>query len=115
MSTNPRFIYTHAFFAIDYPYSPRAHRGLPHNSGKECILVLQGGGALGAYQAGVFESLSNVYQEPTWVAGIAIGSINAALIAGNPGHSRIGKASRILGSRQFVTPATCARHEHQRP
>jgi NTE family protein len=58
---------------------------------KECILVLQGGGALGAYQAGVFESLGKFYQEPNWVAGISIGAINAALIAGNPAHARLAK------------------------
>ena len=53
----------------------------------ECILVLQGGGALGAYQAGVFEALGASWREPTWVAGISIGAINAALIVGNaPGH-----------------------------
>ena len=61
------------------------------NAAKDCILVLQGGGALGAYQAGVFESLSKVYREPTWVAGISIGSINAALICGNPAHARVAK------------------------
>jgi NTE family protein len=55
---------------------------------EDCILVLQGGGALGAYQAGVFEALSKVYREPTWVAGISIGAINAALIAGNPPRLR---------------------------
>lgn len=60
----------------------------PAPDGAECILVLQGGGALGAYQAGVFESLSEVYREPTWVAGISIGAINAALIAGNPAALR---------------------------
>jgi NTE family protein len=57
----------------------------------DCILVLQGGGALGAYQAGVFESLSNVYHEPTWVAGISIGAINAALIAGNAPNMRVAR------------------------
>ena len=56
---------------------------------QECILVLQGGGALGAYQAGVFEALSTVYREPTWVAGISIGAINSALIAGNPANKRV--------------------------
>ena len=56
---------------------------------QECILVLQGGGALGAYQAGVFEALSTVYREPTWVAGISIGAINSALIAGNPANQRV--------------------------
>ncbi len=51
--------------------------------------MLQGGGALGAYQAGVFEALSTVYREPTWVAGISIGAINSALIAGNPANKRV--------------------------
>ncbi|WP_310338831.1 patatin-like phospholipase family protein [Rhodoferax saidenbachensis] len=61
------------------------------NSDKECILVLQGGGALGSYQAGVFEALSKVYREPTWMAGISIGAINCALIAGNPPHTRVAR------------------------
>ena len=52
-------------------------------------LVLQGGGALGAYQAGVFDELSKVPHEPTWVAGVSIGAINAALIVGNEPHKRV--------------------------
>lgn len=52
-------------------------------------LVLQGGGALGAYQAGVFEAMSKIPTEPRWVAGISIGSINAALIAGNEPDKRV--------------------------
>ncbi len=58
---------------------------------EEAILVLQGGGALGAYQAGVFESLGKVYREPNWVAGISIGAINAALIAGNAAAHRVAR------------------------
>ncbi len=58
---------------------------------EECILVLQGGGALGAYQAGVFEELAKAEHEPSWVAGISIGSINAALIAGNKATTRIAR------------------------
>jgi NTE family protein len=51
----------------------------------ECIaLVLQGGGALGAYQAGVYEALAEASLHPDWVAGISIGAINAAIVAGNP-------------------------------
>ncbi len=46
-------------------------------------LVLQGGGALGAYQGGAYESLSAAGREPDWLAGISIGAINSALIAGN--------------------------------
>ena len=50
-------------------------------------LVLQGGGALGAYQAGVFDEMVAIDVVPTWVAGVSIGAINAALIAGNaPAH-----------------------------
>ena len=51
----------------------------------DCIaLVLQGGGALGAYQAGVYEALAEADIQPNWVAGVSIGAINAAIIAGNP-------------------------------
>jgi len=58
----------------------------------ECIaLLLQGGGALGAYQAGVYEALSEAHLAPDWVAGISIGAVNAALIAGNPPHARVEK------------------------
>ena len=46
-------------------------------------LVLQGGGALGAYQGGVFEALCEVGIEPDWLSGVSIGGINAAIIAGN--------------------------------
>jgi NTE family protein len=60
-------------------------------SSEECILVLQGGGALGAYQGGVFEALNNVMHAPHWVAGISIGAINAALIAGNPAPQRVAR------------------------
>ena len=53
------------------------------------ILLLQGGGALGAYQAGVYEGLVEVGHEPSWVVGISIGAINASLIVGNPPERRI--------------------------
>lgn len=55
----------------------------------ERVLVLQGGGALGAYQGGVYESLAAAGEHPDWVAGISIGAINAALIAGNPPEKRV--------------------------
>ena len=54
-------------------------------------LVLQGGGALGAYQGGVYEALFERYQSLDWVAGVSIGAINASIIAGNPPAERIGK------------------------
>jgi NTE family protein len=53
------------------------------------VLVLQGGGALGAYQAGVFTGIAEVGIVPDWIAGISIGAINAALIAGNPPEKRV--------------------------
>jgi NTE family protein len=53
------------------------------------VLVLQGGGALGAYQAGVYEGLAEAGHAPTWVVGVSIGSINTALIAGNPPEKRV--------------------------
>jgi NTE family protein len=52
-------------------------------------LVLQGGGALGAYQAGVYQALHEAGLEPDWVAGVSIGAINSALIAGNPRERRV--------------------------
>ena len=58
---------------------------------EKLILVLQGGGALGAYQAGAYEALDEVGLLPDWIAGISIGAINAAIIAGNPPHARIAR------------------------
>ncbi|MPT47084.1 MAG: patatin-like phospholipase family protein [Sphingobium sp.] len=55
------------------------------------VLVLQGGGALGSYQAGVYQELSALDIDVDWVAGISIGAINAAIIAGNPPEQRIEK------------------------
>jgi NTE family protein len=52
-------------------------------------LVLQGGGALGAYQAGVYQALHEAHIEPDWVSGVSIGAINAAIIAGNPPSLRL--------------------------
>jgi len=68
--------------------NPQAQRADADN---DCVLVLQGGGALGSYQAGVFEVLSQQWRQPTWLAGISIGAINAALIAGNPPQQRVAR------------------------
>src|SRR5262245_27772577 len=58
----------------------------------ECIaLLLQGGGALGSYQAGVYQALSEANLHPDWVAGISIGAINSAIIVGNPPEQRVAK------------------------
>jgi NTE family protein len=53
------------------------------------ILALQGGGALGAFQAGAYQALHESGYEPDWVAGISIGAINASIIAGNPSNQRL--------------------------
>ena len=52
-------------------------------------LVLQGGGALGAYQGGVYQALAEADLHPDWVAGVSIGAVNSALIAGNPPETRV--------------------------
>ena len=52
-------------------------------------LLLQGGGALGAYQGGVYQALAEADLHPDWVAGVSIGAINSALIAGNPPERRV--------------------------
>jgi NTE family protein len=55
------------------------------------VLLLQGGGALGSYQGGVYEKLAETPFLPDWVAGISIGAVNAALIAGNPPERRVAR------------------------
>jgi NTE family protein len=61
----------------------------PASYDRKVGLVLQGGGALGSYQAGVYEALGCSEYSPDWVAGISIGAINAAIIAGNAPESRV--------------------------
>ena len=61
----------------------------PSSYNKKVGLVLQGGGALGSYQAGVYEALASSEYLPDWVAGISIGAINAAIIAGNHPDDRL--------------------------
>lgn len=67
------------------PEAPKPN-GTPFDS---VCLLLQGGGALGAYQAGVYEVLHEADIEPTWIAGISIGAINSAIIAGNEREHRV--------------------------
>ena len=59
------------------------------------ILALQGGGALGAFQAGAYQALSEYGYEPDWVAGISIGAINASIIAGNEKNDRLKKLEKF--------------------
>jgi NTE family protein len=55
----------------------------------QTALVFQGGGALGAYQAGVYQALAEAGCAPDWLSGISIGAINAAIIAGNEPDMRL--------------------------
>src|ERR1700693_316640 len=74
------------------PHLTTADRRLPF----DCIaLLLQGGGALGAYQGGVYEALAEADIHPNWIAGISIGAINAAIIAGNPPNSRVDRLREL--------------------
>src|SRR6516225_8622067 len=73
----------------------------PTNHFKRAALVLQGGGALGAYQAGVYEVLSEAGYEPHWIAGISIEGINAAIIVGNKPVDRL---SHLREFWQWITP-----------
>ncbi|HEY2137954.1 MAG TPA: patatin-like phospholipase family protein [Xanthobacteraceae bacterium] len=63
----------------------------PADYDKRTGLVLQGGGALGSYQAGVYEALATCEYQPGWVAGISIGAINGAIIAGNAPENRVAR------------------------
>lgn len=67
----------------------KSHRGLPRPEFEQLALVLQGGGALGSYQAGVYQALDEAGIELNWIAGVSIGAVNAALIAGSAPEDRI--------------------------
>src|SRR5271155_580944 len=71
------------------PMRPENLPARPPFYDKKIGLVLQGGGALGSYQAGVYEALASSDYLPDWVAGISIGAINAAIIAGNAPDDRL--------------------------
>ena len=96
--------------------APRTTRAVPpplsaadFRSHEHRILLLQGGGALGAYHGGVYEGIAAVGFAPDWVVGISIGAINAALIVGNPPERRVDRLHEfwnLISSRApFVLPA----------
>src|ERR1700739_2939787 len=76
------------------PQFTTAERRLPFET---IALVLQGGGALGSYQAGVYEALAEAGIQPNWIAGVSIGAINAAIIAGNPPQARVDRLREFWG------------------
>jgi NTE family protein len=75
----------------------------PASYDKKVGLVLQGGGALGSYQAGVYEALSGSEYTPDWIAGISIDAINAAIIAGNAPNDRV---DRLRSFWEAITAPT---------
>ncbi len=72
-------------------HSPRDVRSPATNLPGQVVLVLQGGGAVGSYQAGVYQALHEAGIEPDWIIGTSIGAINASLIAGNEPEHRLSK------------------------
>ena len=76
---------------------------------EQTVLALQGGGALGAYQAGIYEGMAECGFAPNWVTGVSIGAVNAALIAGNPRERRIERLGafwdRVSSGIPIVPPA----------
>src|SRR5262245_48498624 len=77
----------------------------PASYDKKVGLVLQGGGALGSYQAGVYEALASSEYMPDWVAGISIGAINAAIIAGNAPKDRVPRLRSFW--EEITAPTAC--------
>ena len=82
----------------------------PAPRAEQTVLVLQGGGALGADQAGVYEGLDKQGIRPQWVAGVSIGAVNAAIIAGNPPERRVERLREFWDgvSSQLLAPALSA-------
>lgn len=97
--------------------SPYAKAAREFGAHEERILVLQGGGALGAYQAGVYEGLATAGFTPNWVAGTSIGAINAALITGNTPERRLERLKEFwdLVSSRAPEIAPLAGTEFMRP
>jgi NTE family protein len=83
---------------------PRSITALGRSLPGQIVLVLQGGGALGSYQAGVYQALHEAEIEPDWIIGTSIGAINAGLIAGNPPERRLSRL-REFWKRMEQNPA----------
>ena len=100
-SNTPGFaVARHRFWQIDDMAKPPVNR-------EKRVLVLQGGGALGAYQAGAYEALAAAGHEPEWVAGVSIGAINASIIAGNRADKRVERLRQfweLVSSRLTLPP-----------
>lgn len=84
----------------------------PHDA--RVALVLQGGGALGAYQAGVYETLAQSRYAPEWLVGVSIGAVNAALIAGNPPARRVARLREFWQLVSSGLPLPAPQHAEAR-
>ena len=76
---------------IQPPIDQESSQPLRKPQKMQVVLVFQGGGALGAYQAGVYQALHEAQIEPDWIVGTSIGAINASLIAGNEIGDRLAR------------------------
>jgi NTE family protein len=91
------------------PAKAPAAEPMPNGTQFESVaLLLQGGGALGAYQAGVYEALAEHGIEPSWIAGISIGAVNSAIIAGNAPQDRVAKLRAFW---ELVSSSTTSWHD----
>jgi NTE family protein len=98
------------FAALQHVKLPAVETSMRKSDQEKTVVVLQGGGALGAYQAGAYEALAEAGFMPDWIAGISIGAINGALIAGNKPEQRVEKlrafwekvSSGLQGSIPFL-------------
>ena len=90
------------------PAAPRRKSAPASKPPENIALVLQGGGALGAYQVGVYQGLHEAGIVPNWIAGISIGAFNTALIAGNPPERRMDALRDFWEtiSQPYLLPAT---------
>jgi NTE family protein len=85
-----------------------AVEGFRETSGGQVVLVLQGGGALGAYQGGVYQALHEAGVEPDWIIGTSIGAINASLIVGNEPERRLERMREFWRRMEHKHPWTLA-------
>jgi len=86
-------------------HTPAMERSMPDNTENlNIVLVLQGGGALGAYHIGAYQAMAERGFLPDWICGISIGAINAAILAGNPPQSRLSKLERFWQTISWPEP-----------
>ena len=112
MATQARKSRTPTSAAVGRRPATQAPPAEPHycqsSGNRQVVLVLQGGGALGAYQVGVYQALHEAGIEPDWVIGTSIGAINAALIAGNPRELRLARLQQFWQQVEHRWPAAAA-------